>query len=1628
MDLRLLGPVEASVDDHAVAIGAGKPRALLAMLALNEGTAVSSEALIDGLWGEAPPATANKMVQIYVSQLRKAFRSTDNGAEIVTRGHGYELRIGAGELDTRRFEQLVAEGSPREALALWRGPALDDVATEPFAGLEIRRLEELRLTAIEQAFEQDLAAGRHAEAIPEIQTLLAQEPLRERLHGLRMLALYRSGRQADALGAYRRARDELVTAIGVEPGPELRRLHEAILRQDPSLDLPVPAELPPELDVSTPLVGREEELAALREQWRRAEAGHGGESLVAGAPGMGKTRLAAELAAAVLADGAHVLYASGAGSPEEACRVIEQARAVRRPTLLVVDDLDHAPADVAAELERVAVANRPLLVLATVEDGDDAAMTLGPLAGPAVEAIIGEYGEGGGLRALLEESAGVPQRIHRAARRWAHHEATLRLGATASRAASERARMQAAQDDLAASVVELQAASERAEPRPAYAVAACPFKGLASFGVDDADVFFGRERLVAEMVARLAGTPLLGIVGPSGSGKSSVLRAGLLPALQHDVLPGSGDWAIALLRPGAHPLAALAQAVAQASTQGRLVIAVDQLEELFTACHDEAERTRFADALVAAVRDPRRRALVLIAMRADFYGRCASYPELWRMLGASHVPVGPMGRDELRRAIVLPAERAGLSVDPELVDALIADVEGEPGGLPLLQTALLEQWQDREGPRLTFAAYERAGGVRGAVARLAERVYDGLDPDARLRARALLERLAGVGEAGAAVRRRLPLAELERAPGAPEVLAELADGRLVTVSGEEVEVAHEALFREWPRLRAWLEEDAEGRRLHHHLGVAAREWDERGRDPAELYRGARLAAALDWSTTHDADLDDGERAFVDASRAAATRSQRRLRGVLLGVLGLLVIAVVAGLVALQQRGSARDRATTADAQRLGARALLDDQLDRSLLLARQGVALDDTQRTRGNLLGALVRSPAALGIIRAGDATVLSAAVSPDGGTLAVGNIDGQVLLFDTRTRKRVATLEPSPDKPAMFDVAYSPDGRRLAALYTTEPGRTGEYSPDSRWVVGLIDPASGSTVWRAQLPRDSIAAGLLFSPDGRTLAAQSPDKVWRFDTSTGRRRRDPVRIENPGRLTFDPYQLWPRTGVLFSRDGRSVVTGGKDAVTVRDAATLSVRRRFSVAGGTVPTAFALSRDDRTVAIGGEDGSVRLLDLESGRLRTASGRHRSAVNDAAFTPDGRTLVTAGEDGDVQLWDVRAAAAAETLTGHTASAFSPQIADDGKTLYTASLDGTVLIWDLAGGRRLGRRFTVGSGDSIRYALSSDGKLLAHGQTDGRVSLVEMDTLTRHAAFPVVQENGVEGASGVDGMAFVPGSHLLVVGSSYGSVYLVNADRGTVVRRLRGHVKQIRYGAGKVLGNPIWTPGVSADGRLLATGSKDGEVRFWSLPDGRPRGAPVRFRYGNADLQLSPDGRLLSALPSSRDDVTARVEIWSVRDRRRVATLQPAAAGSAARWSPDGRRLAVSDARGRVQVYSTATWKPVTPALAGGRAAWMTFSPDGRTLAAGNTDGTVSLWDARSGQALGARLPGIPQSTPAPFFTPGSRYVIAAQDNGRAVRWDIRPASLAKHACEVAGRRLSRSEWEEFLPGRAYAPAC
>ena len=386
------------------------------------------------------------------------------------------------------------------------------------------------------------------------------------------------------------------------------------------------------------------------------------------------------------------------------------------------------------------------------------------------------------------------------------------------------------------------------------------------------------------------------------------------PSPEESCRAASG-WRRLLLRPGERPLDELrrvlvsgardplAEALDALPADERLLLAVDQLEELFTACRSEAERAAFADTLARAAADPEGRAVVVVALRADFYGRFAAYPGLAELLGANHVLVGPMQASELRRVVELPAGRVGLRVEPELADALVDDVEGEPGALPLLSTALLELWQKRQDNALTLAAYRESGGVHGAVARLAEGTYARIPDGRKQLVRAIMLRLVGEGEGDAPVRRRAPLAELdlERNEDVADVLATLADSRLVTVGEGSVEVAHEALLREWPRLREWIEEDAEGRRLRRHITEAATEWDAAGRDQGELYRGARLAAALEWTADHALDLNELEREFVTESREVseqetkrARRTNRRLRALLAGVAVLLAAALAGG--------------------------------------------------------------------------------------------------------------------------------------------------------------------------------------------------------------------------------------------------------------------------------------------------------------------------------------------------------------------------------------------------------------------------------------------------------------------------------------------------------------------------------------------------------------------------------------------------------------------------------------------------------------------------------------------------------------------------------------------------------------
>jgi WD40 repeat protein len=1263
----------------------------------------------------------------------------------------------------------------------------------------------------------------------------------------------------------------------------------------------------------------------------------------------------------------------------------------------VLDDADHAPADVLAALRELGrrLGRLPVLVLAT---GQEAAtlehvephelVRLEPLGADAVRAIAGLYAPDDAdvpVDALLATSGGVARSVHEAASEWARREAVRQVDAVAERAAAAGSEARALEAELAGRVVSLQAARERAgrvERTDVPSPVLCPYKGLAPFDIDDAECFFGREQLVAELVARLVGTRMLGVVGPSGSGKSSVVRAGLLPALAGGALPGSETWVRALIRPGEHPMGELRRA--RVGGSGRAVLVVDQLEELFTACRDEHERITFVAALVRAVRE--RRAAVVLAVRADFYGRCAAYPELAALLAANHVLVGPMADDELRRAIELPARHAGLRLEPGLADRLLSDCEGEPGALPLLSTALLELWQQRDGRHMRLAAYERTGGVRGAVARLAEAAYERLEPDRRVAARRLLLRLTAE-EGGTVVRRRVPLDELGDDSG--RVLDVLAQSRLVTVSEGSVEVAHEALLREWPRLAGWLEEDRDGQRTHRHLARAAREWRDGGRDRAELYRGARLASALEWRAAHEPELNPTEQQFLDASRLAGERQRRRLRLVLAGVIALLAVATVAALAALDQRGQARSEARAAQAQRLGAQALNDEELDRALLVARQGVALDDAPGTRDNLLAVLRRAPAAMAVMR-GDGDVLNAvALHPDGRRLAVGDDDGTLVFFDAHTRRRLARPHESGLTAHIASLAFSPDGSRLASAGFDEGGG----------FVDLFDGRSLRYIARLGVVELNYAGAphITFSPDSRVLAVEARYNanrvVFRWDAKTGDALRPTVMPATTSPALFD-----------FVSD-RRVVTAAKDATTVRDAVTLRPLRRFPAGG----EATAFSRAAGLVAFGAQDGSLRLLDVRTGALREAAGRHEGPVAAMRFNSRGDRLVTAGADERLIVWDPRRAAAVETLAARGIGLVQDlEVAADGRTAYSAGRDGTLISWDLTGERRWERRFEVRSATRqwrSPFAATADGSQFAVVVAGGGVDLIDGHTLRRTARFQPARGRAVAAALAPDGA-------MLAMTTNAGKLELWD----TRARR-RLVEPQIAHAA-----EPEAVT-FSGDGRWLATGDAS-IARLWDVHRRSTAGSFVQG--GGHHLSLSPDGTML-AVTALNDRFRGGLEIRSVPALESILTV-PVPAGTVARFAPDGRSLVYGDREGRVWTVDTRTWKPT--GRIGGDGAWILdagLSPDGRLLVTTSNDGTGRLWDLAARRPIGTAPSGGSGDSLAAGFIRGGTH-LAVIHEGEGVAWDVRPSSWTRHACAVAGRTLTRAEWTSLLPELDYDPAC
>jgi WD40 repeat protein/class 3 adenylate cyclase/energy-coupling factor transporter ATP-binding protein EcfA2 len=1436
---------------------------------------------------------------------------------------------------------------------------------------------------------------------------------------------------------------------------------------------PTATEVPRALDTATPIVGRDRDIHRLRWAWRQARRSEGSMIPLLGPQGIGKTRLLAELAVLASHDGAKITYASLRGPLDAA--ILDHAFGSRAPTLVLLDDAETWPeaSDSFGTLSTRVAGTNALLVIAMDDSSlapdlraevaatDGTAVRPGPLDLHAIREIAGSYigASADALPAsLLESTGGVPRRIHRQVSEWALAEANRRLGLAASRAATGRSDLRSVESELAGNVVDLQQIQERARlfasvDRRTDEPEESPFKGLAFFDVGDADLFFGRERLVAELVARLAGASLLGVVGPSGSGKSSAVRAGLVPAIRSGVLPGSDEWDVALMRPGEHPMDEVARTLgrtpADLPSDRHSLLVVDQFEEVFTVCADEEEQARFLTTLAEAANDPEGRVTVVVAIRADLYGRCAEEPALAELLGTNHVLVGPMTTDEYRRAIEQPALRVGVHVESALTEALVVEVGDEPGALPLLSTALLELWEHRDGRAIRLEAYLQTGGVRGAVARLAEAVYGGFAVERQAITRAVMLRLAAPGEGDTTVRRRVPLAEFDAARDrdVADVVGALIDRRLLTVSDGVVEVAHEALLREWPRLRAWLEEDRAGRVLHAHLMDTARLWEVSDRDQGELYRGARLASAIDWTTEHTLELNEREREFLNASRDASEReadrqrrSNRRLRGLLVGVAIFLALALVAGGIALVQRGKAEEAATEATARRLGAQAVIEDELDLSLLLARQGYEIDDSLDTRSTLLASILKAPGAISVLSGTGNRVLVIRASADGRTFATTDNTGGVAIYDA---ERLA-LERIVRFPEQYWFDISPDGGTLAGS-TFEQGES---------LIGLVNTTTGEKQ-RVPLPEgaDFAAFGMptAFDPNGSsfvTLECRPCDDRFRVVLV----RRDPS--DGSERSVTDlPMVDFGVDRIEFSGDGRTLAVIGSDDAGGKalflDAASLDVRhelRREDLHSS------ALSEDGQTLAVGSQDGSVAVIDLRTGSERGLDGRHDASVQGVAFSPDGATLVSTGDDAAVNVWDLATGSLREILGGHAGRVTTAPVFDaDGSTAYTVGLDGNVIAWDLDGERRIGRALPItdgaflgGVGDGTPptfdfvAAAPANGAIVATTNSDGHVIGVDPTTgNVRWEADPWtdaqlerMRSDDPAFADSLTGwvteMAFDPNGDVLAVAGENPEVVLYDASTGRELARWRAS----RHG---------WVNGVSVapDGSVV-TSNDDGRVVLWEPASGRVL-HEFRFVDEVEDLDswtgapfravVSPDGTRLAVTVANRRkrwDVTTLEIATGERQWTRPGDEDVTIPA----WSPDSRTLALGGwQNGALTLRAAATgrrlFEPVTANT--GFVLSVAFTPDGSTIVTGGTDGTVRLWDSATMKQIGSNLPHDENLGTSAWVVKDDQIEVVSS-RGKLYRWDLDPRRWADQACLVANRTLTRSEWRSFLPDLPYDPAC
>ena len=1141
---------------------------------------------------------------------------------------------------------------------------------------------------------------------------------------------------------------------------------------------------------------------------------------------------------------------------------------------------------------------------------------------------------------------------------------------------------------------------------------ACPYRGLMAFRAEDGDLFFGREDAVASILDGILDGGFMALVGASGSGKSSLVRAGLVPAYSR-ACKGS----VVVLTPGSDPAAQLMRSL---SGRPPSLLIVDQFEEVFTLCPDEGNRARFIDGLMD-VRETGSTSVVIV-LRADFYGRCANHPRLAGALADHQHLLGPMRTDELRRAIKGPARAGGLRLEAGLVDTMLADVEGEPGALPLLSHALYESWARRDGRLLTRAGYLAAGGVRGAIAHTAEEVFLDCSQEEQVLMRQMFLRLTELGETTEDTRRRVPLTELnpegDGGGEATTLLERLMVARLLVVDDDSVEVAHEALIREWPRLRGWLAEDRDELHALGLLRSAARSWDETGRDDADLYRGPRLAAAQELAD--EGRLSRVERDFLNASRDAQTRElrmarrrARRLRILLAAVAAALVAALIAGGVAVVERGRARDSAVAAEAGRLAAqsRGTAAEHPDLGLLLALEAVRLDDSIDTRGALLGALEHGSRIRTWLQEFDTPVNASAFSPDGRLLATVTLNGTTL-WDTATWRPMGPPLRS-SQGGWNELDFSPDGRTLAIA--------GVQGRVELWDVATTKKLR-ELVDRAAPPDESALAVVRYSPDGSVIAAggQEANHVTLWRAASGHVIGAPI--------TTNPPETGGAQSIAFSPDSKRIaVPGAPGTVGIWDVAT-GRRVGEPLAVGEAPVNAAIFADGgRTLIASDDSGAVSLVDVASGRrIRPPLSVGDEPAGSLALSPDGRLLAAASYAGPVLLWDVETGERfGEPLTSDTSPGNAVAFSPDGRTLVSSHLRSAV-VWNVSGEQVLGVPLGGPTQQTTDVSFSPDGSWLVAGQFDGTANVY--DTVSR------LQTLRIDGPSIVTAVAVDADGKRIAVGTIDGKVQLFDAGSGEAV------------GSPLVAGNAaVWQVAFSPQGQRLAVAvdpngaegfhrqRRQGEVQLWDVASGKRVGRSLVPGAGSVlSLAFNKDGTLLAT-----GSYAGQLDLWDVAtSTRRGEPMRVTDDGVlSVGFDPDGRLVAGGGATGPVRVWRVADERPAFPPLTGhtGPVTGVSFDPGGSFLATTTLLGGTRLWDPATGLGYGDELSPSPRPLSftrsiefPPFlglrnaFSPDGKLLATAGVEARAMLWEVDPVLWRRRACGIVGRNLTREEWNLYLP--------